>query len=123
MSGPVSPNPGDVPELWWSPIHGLVREKDGVWARYEEHTVTLRYYGLPNERPADAVRLILAGQGVRPEPPPPGVPPFPNQRHGQLYGMSAVCTCSHHKLQHSMDGAGACLRFCNCTIFESVTHD
>lgn len=55
-------------QYWWSPTHGLIKEKDGVWWRYEEHLVSLRHDGLPNERPDDAVRLIPAATGVKPEP-------------------------------------------------------
>lgn len=45
------------PELWWSPSVGLVTERDGVWWRYNLGFTSLRHDGLPNELPADAVRL------------------------------------------------------------------
>lgn len=48
------------PALWWSPSVGLVTHRDGVYWRYEQSLTSLRHDGLPNELPADAVRLTSA---------------------------------------------------------------
>lgn len=60
----------DMPELYWSPTHGLVEyaapdeyEPDGVWWRKADGRVSLRHDGHPNGRPSDAVRLVPAAQG------------------------------------------------------------
>lgn len=59
-----------APDLWWSPEHGLISyaapdeyNPDGVWWRHDSGRMSLRYVGLPNELPADAVRLVPAAQG------------------------------------------------------------
>ena len=44
--------------LWWSPTWGLVTVRDGVWWRSEDGWVSLRYDGLPNALPPDAVKLV-----------------------------------------------------------------
>jgi hypothetical protein len=46
-----------VPNVYWHPTFGLLRERDGVWWRQHEGFTSLRHDGLPNERPADAVEL------------------------------------------------------------------
>jgi hypothetical protein len=46
-----------VPELYWSPDHGLIEREDGTWWHVEKRRTSLSHNGLPNERPADAVRL------------------------------------------------------------------
>jgi hypothetical protein len=46
-----------LPNVYWHPALGLLRERDGVWWRQHEGFTSLRHDGLPNERPADAVEL------------------------------------------------------------------
>jgi hypothetical protein len=55
-----------IPQLWWSPTHGLVTcdtpeyEEGPVFWRIKTARVSLRHDGFPNELPADAVPLVPA---------------------------------------------------------------
>jgi hypothetical protein len=55
----------EVPDLYWSPARGLIEERDGVWWKVSGDRESLRHAGLPNERPADAVRLGTFDQFVQ----------------------------------------------------------